>query len=76
MGLPILSPCSRLCLEALHFMQLQSVFHRAWLPPVLPMLWRKMKGKKQYEGKRVASSEVKKKSIQEKDEWRFQGYKV
>lgn len=60
MGLPILSPCSRLCLGALHFIQLQCVFRRAWLPPALPVLWRKMRSKKQHGRKRVVSSEVKK----------------
>lgn len=35
---------ARVCLGALHFIQLQSVFHRAWLPPVLLVLLRKMRG--------------------------------
>lgn len=35
---------AHVCLGALHFIQLQSVFHRAWLPPVLLVLLRKMRG--------------------------------
>lgn len=57
---------AHVCLGALHFNQLQSVFYRGRLPPVLPVLWRKMRGKKknkkknqkQY-GLQVASSKKK-----------------
>lgn len=67
---------AHVCLGALHFNQLQSVFYRGRLPPVLPVLWRKMRGKKnpkQY-GLQVASNQkTKKQSIQEEDEWCFQG---
>lgn len=77
MGLPILSPCSRLSGGlALHPIAV-CILPCLAATSVLPVLWRKMRGKKQH-GLQVASSQVKKKkkSMQKKDEWRFQGYKI
>lgn len=42
-------------------------FHRAWLPPALPVLWRKMRGKKQYGGRGWQA--VKSKKIYTGERW-------